>query len=327
MASRWLNGAAGSLALLGLVCGGCDDGRFDDYPEGTIDPADVEEVQVLASFSAPRMYALGYLPIVFGETAQVCETPPGGGEPVCMPSGNGCPEVIETEDSITVEGGCTDDDGDVFSGRVVARGLTRDADGNLDIGVQPVEVSYESFSVESMSDCPTADGTSVVTYEGRFGAVEVADTTEFDLDMSVQGSGLTDECERVEDLTGDYVYAGTVRVIGDAQTWDGSGTVGNSIQGRFDVSTADEVIDESICRHEALSGQTTIAGANTVVYTYDGETDCDDTSTVTWTFDGEEQGEIEGVRCAASPGGSRGPGAAVALLGLLALGWLMRRRG
>lgn len=58
--------------------------------------------------------------------------------------------------------------------------------------------------------------------------------------------------------------------------------------------------DQSVCRDEAISGQTTVSVANGVaVFRYDGETDCDEESTVTWTLDGVDHGEISGVSCAA----------------------------
>ncbi|MEC7240472.1 MAG: hypothetical protein VXW32_04485, partial [Myxococcota bacterium] len=88
-------------------------------------------------------------------------------------------------------------------------------------------------------------------------------------------------------------------------------------QGYLNVQTEDEVLFETVCSTEALSGTTTLSNSNdTVVFQYDGETDCDDPGTVTWTLNGEPQGEISGVNCAIS---GRASGGWLVVLGALAL--------
>lgn len=89
----------------------------------------------------------------------------------------------------------------------------------------------------------------------------------------------------------------------------------------MDSTTTEELLDESICAIQAASGHTTLTnGADVVVITYDGATDCDDAGEVPWTLNGEAMGTLSGVYCASAGG------PASAWLGLLALGLGLRRR-
>jgi len=303
---------------------------FESFPPATFDPDDPAEIEMLASLSAPRAHAMGSLGILLAafSNAEVCTTPEGGGEPVCMPTGNGCPEATETSDGFIVDGGgCTSEDGQTWTGRIIARGFERDADGELSAG-SDAEILYESLTLEGPSECPTVTTTTRAIIDGGMtmtaGGPGVVD---FELDLEIRGSGVTEDCVDVGMLSGFYQYQGSRREEGTRTIWNGSGRFGNSETGVFEAATDEEVIDSSVCSDEALSGTTTVtAGSDVMVITYDGETDCDETSTATWTYNGADRGEIEGVSCAVSPGSRARPGLALGMLGALLLLGLSRRR-
>ena len=325
--------AALSLGAHALGCGGDDRGTrpLDTYPPATFDPTDVEQVEMLPALSAPHAYAMGSMGMLVAGFAsgEICTTPSDGGEPECMPTGNGCPAATETSDGVVIEGnGCTTEDGDTWNGRVILRGFTRDTEGDLAAGAGPAEIVYEGLGTSGPSDCPTSTVMSSAVIDGRTVLTPGADgTVHFDVDLTITGTGVTEDCEPIEDLSGIYEYEGTVLTEGERNTWNGSGRFGTSELGVYEASTENEVLDSTVCEHEALSGTTTVtAGSDVVVITYDGATDCEETSTATWSFNGADQGELEGVECSASLASRARPGLPLGALGVAFLLALTRRR-
>ena len=336
MNSRFLTiCAALGLGATGVGCGGDDSrggARLDTLPAAVFDPADPQQIEMLPSLSAPHAYAMGSMGLLVAGFAsgEVCTTPSDGGEPVCMPTGNGCPAATETADGVVIEGnGCTTEDGDTWNGRVVLRGFSRDAEGDLVAGEGAAEIVYEGLGSSGPSDCPTSTVMSTAAIDGTTVLTADADgTVHFDVDLTITGTGVTEDCEPIEDLSGIYEYRGTVREEGERKTWNGSGRFGTSELGVYEATTENEVLDSTACEHEALSGTTTVtAGSDVVVITYDGATDCEETSTATWSYNGTAQGELEGVECSASLASRARPGLALgALGGALLLAFARRRR-
>jgi hypothetical protein len=318
----------GSALFLAAGCGDDDDeSSVASFPAASLDPDDVDRIESLTGSSAPQVFNLGYTGVALAtfENGEVCSTVDG--VEMCMPIGNGCPAMTETDDGFVIEGeGCTTDDGAVWTGRVVARGLTR-ADGTG--APEPADsatIDYEELTIESPSDCPDATAPSRITLDGRLEMTSSgASGFDFDLRLEVSGSGVGDDCTDIGDVAGAYEYQGSRREDGTQQIWNGSGRIGSSASGAYEAETVDEVLDSSVCSSEALSGTTTVkAGEDVAVFTYDGATDCDEASTVTWTFNGADRGELEGVRCAVGRARFGPLGIALGVLSLL--GVTRRRR-
>lgn len=326
--------AALGLGATVLGCGGDDargPGSLEMLPPAEFDPTDPEQVEMLTGLSAPHAYTMGSIGLLIAgfTSGEVCTTPDGGGEPVCMPVGNGCPEATETSDGVVIEGrGCTTDDGTTWDGRVVVRNFERDAEGDLVPGDGNAEIAYEGLRISGPSDCPSATAMSHAVFDGAMTLARAADgSMGFEVDLTLEGSGVTEECESIDGLSGIYEYSGRVTDDGARKIWEGTGRFGTSETGVYEVTTENEVLDSTACEHEALSGTTTVtAGSDVMVITYDGATDCDEASTATWTFNGTDQGEIEGVECSASLASRARPGLGLGALGVALLLALARRR-
>jgi hypothetical protein len=323
--------AAQPLVIL-LLAGACGDDDTSStspssFPPAVLDPGDPVDVDTMAAASAPRVFMLGYMGVGLAtfENGELCTTVDG--MEMCMPIGNGCPAMTETDDGFVVEGGgCATDDGDVWTGRVVGRGVSLSDDGGVTPSTSTATIDYEGLTIASPSECPDAQGTSRLVLDGRLSMTPTdasGSAFDFDLQLQVEASGLSDECDDIGSVAGAYDYQGSRRNDGTREIWSGSGVIGSSKRGSFEGETIDEVIDSSVCQYEALSGTTTVtAGDDVAVLTYDGATSCDETSTVAFAFNGTDMGEIEGVQCAVGRSRGRGPLGA----GLLACLLLFRRR-
>lgn len=287
-----------AIALVGAVgCKGDEssDGYADEVLDGFGDAtfSTAEDLVTWATTaSAPNIYFTALLPVLAFESTE----------------GLTCPTIIEEEDRITYEGGCTDEDGVTWEGRIVV-----ETEGGVDT------IRYEDLTGTEDTDCEGATEPNVVVFSGVVTRSGLA-TQTFTIDLVLSGSGPDeDTCEDIAEEIA-WNYDGTlVQGEGEMQTWSGSGRVGTTGQGVLTATTADEVLDSDACSWEALSGTTTLESAgNTAVITYDGATDCDEDSTVTWTYNGADQGEVAGVSCSAvgaATGGAWLVGVALVLAG------------
>jgi MYXO-CTERM domain-containing protein len=274
---------------------------IDSLPEGHLDASAPP-----TSFSAPMMFALAITPTGISSV---------GGEMAT------CPIRTESGGTVVLEGGCTDDQGREWFGRAVTP-------SNALPGV-PTNgtITYEGFGSDQGSDCADRpDARSRTLADGTVTFTQTAASLRYDIDVVLTVSGVQDDCTETERQVA-LLYSGSMTQDGNAQIWEGSGSVGNDLAGRFDVRTDGERLDDDACNTEALSGTTTVtAGSDVAVITYDGATDCDPMSTATWTLNGVDQGTVTGVRCSASPGQRGSPALAiVAVLGA-AIVWGVRRR-
>lgn len=233
-------------------------------------------------------------------------------------SEGGCPVQKVEGETTTYTGGCTDTDGNAWLGKATVKGGTEQEEGTADY-------RFEDFGYSQAAACDSGAtsterfviaGTAVATATGEAGE------TRFTFDLRIDETSVDSATCSPERQTMAFSYTGKSVTDGSRSTWNGSGRVGTEAQGTVEVATQDEVVDNSVCAREALSGTTTLKGKDTTaVITYDGATACSELSTVTWTLDGVAMGAVNGIACSSAAGAPLG----FALLGLLGLG-LKRRR-
>ncbi|MBI2896437.1 MAG: hypothetical protein HYY06_22960 [Deltaproteobacteria bacterium] len=274
-----------------LVAAGCGPDRGgdddDDDSGARLDGDAVFALALLAS--APNVFAQGMTALSMARIEQ----DDGAGD---------CPTLEENGDRMVLEGGCEDEDGNEWQGRMTAVGIESEAGGTI---------TYEGFGFASLEEC----GRDVLVYDGTLAGERSGDgPVEFEADLRLEGEN---GCTGME-MTADWDYSGVLEQSGDdadhdgepdVGRWNGTGSVSHSEIGEVEALTTDEVVDGTACSTEAASGTTELrAGGQVAIITYDGATDCDPGSTVTWTLDGVDQGEVSGVQCSigqpAAPGRS-----------------------
>jgi hypothetical protein len=251
---------------------------------------DAEDVAVWAnSGSALGVYTHLHVPVGFalGEAGFV--------DPAC-------PMTSDDGTTVTITGGCTDSEGKRFEGEVT---ITR-VDGPRDL-----DLSFDGYG-SGEGDVARANGTA---------SVRQIDDSVYTFDVDLASNGLT---------TLDIDYSGTiVGDYGQPTRFSGSGVVARSSftppNGTAEVSTEDQLIDDSVCSGQSVSGETTIdVNGHVIVVTYDGATDCDEDHAARLTVDGKDQGLVEGITCTVMSGGRAG--GVLSVLMLLGLGAAWRRR-
>ncbi len=215
-----------------------------------------------------------------------------------------CPATTDDGTVVTITGGCTNTEGVTFSG---SASVERSAD----------EVTLRLTSYGSASD-----DQDLVKRRGTLSRKRVSDGFyQFDANLVVEGGMVTT-----------ITYRGSISGEYDARTvWSGHGRVSRdgmlAPTGTIDAVTENEVVDDTVCSGQPLSGRTTVEteDQNAVVF-YDGERDCDMAQRARYRVDGEERGTLTGISCSmgrapASSGAGLVPGALV----LLALARRRRR--
>lgn len=323
----------GLLALLLFVVGaGCDkkDETSGSNGAGATLLADLDEVAVdstgrvlaFSMASAPNAFLQSYLPILTAD--------------ISLQFGGTCPTKTESGATTTYTGGCTDEEGQTWSGSAT-----------LEQGESGGTIEYDGFGFASTTSCGGMGYPSSTEWNGRLemgGMPTPGGAGTFETDLRVDLTGPDEDDCSASTYAWAFDYAGTFEEgpdgdgdsEPDAQIYDGEGEFGilivsgdPSLEGRVSAETVDEIVvttftsDTSftLCQTEALSGTTTIeAGGQTTVITYDGDTDCDEESTVTWSLDGASQGELAGIGCSvATTRSSSGAGIAFLLLGGVSL--------
>ena len=245
------------------------------------------------SASSLAVFTHGYEPLAFADGEISFED-------------SGCPATSDDGTTVSIVGnGCGDIDGDVFYGSATVVRTNNGRDLDLD--------GYGR----------SRDGGPVGFVTGSFDVTELeTDLFAFDVDLVVEG-GVDSEIQ----------YSGTVRGSYDGPTlWNGEGAVrreGGAIHdGLVEAVTVDQLRDNEICPGEGISGTTTLVSDEHVIeIRYDGATDCDEQESARWSRDGVDKGLVGGVVCAIGHPGGRAPrGPALALLGLVALALVARRR-
>jgi MYXO-CTERM domain-containing protein len=246
--------------------------------------------------SAVGVYANVYEPLAIADGERILDDP-------------SCPVITEDEETFTITGdGCIDAAGDEWAGAatIVDNGTT-----NRTL----IAHGYAHIQDPAFRSTTT-------------GSVFIQNLTEithgFDVNVRVEGA-LTTRYDYIGQVDGSY---------GQRTVWRGSGTVSRdgpiSPTGTIEARTFEEVLDDSVCSGQAVSGQTVLQDSEGRLATiaYDGATDCDADQAAQWSLDGVDQGRITGIVCAvSSPGiGSGSPGALGALLVVGVAVRLRRRR-
>ena len=334
----WIGCLAASVSLIAAGCSGEEKDGDDGLRANAgsilleeLDPVAVDGTAKVIAFqlgSAPNAFYQSYLPMFTAD--------------LNLQFGGTCPTKTEDGDTVTYTGGCTDDDGQAWSGTAV-----QEMSGTSSV------VSYEGFGFLSTTSCGGVGYQTGGTWEGAIalsGMPAPGAAIDFQTDLVAELQTLDEESCETATQAWAIVYEGEMSEGSedgdgdgepDTQIFSGSGEIGVdvilgdvSIEGKVETSTIDEKVtttftsDSSftLCTTEALSGETTHeSDGHVTVVTYDGATDCDDESTVTWSYDGVDQGEVAGVGCTVSGVGHRGSGL-IAMSIAAALALLVRRR-
>jgi len=214
-----------------------------------------------------------------------------------------CPTTTDDGTTLEIDGDCIDSSANEWIGRatVVRSGGDR-------------TLTYDGFGTRTNTGDDTQTGTAHI--------VEVdADDHDFDLSLVHDGE-VTITFEYEGHVTGDY---------GTRTVWSGSGDItregGTGPLGTVHATTANEVVDDTVCQGAPSSGTTVIDNdrAESVVITYDGNSDCDSDQAAQYSVNGTPRGAITGIACAVSRG-FRGDRSLGALLLALGVGLAVRRR-
>jgi hypothetical protein len=273
-----MRGVRSLLALLTIVVGCGSDNEFEEAPPFRHE----EDVKIWAtSSSALGVYVNGYEPIAIADGHQTFLDPV-------------CPETSDDGTTLTITGGCTDQNDREWTGRAT---VVRDG-------------GERTLTLDGFDDC---DGTVVVRETGP-------SLNEFRADLAIG---------RVTFIEYDGIVEGGYT---GRSTWNGSGRIERKgvlpPTGVVEATTADEVVDDEICSGQPVSGTTTLQSrGDTAVVTYDGATDCDDEQNARLSVNGDDRGLISGIHCATNAPGGRGRTGAYAIAFALAALLGLCRRG
>lgn len=303
MNGRWSLVVALMVPTLAACGGGASSAALESYEEAVVN-TDVNATAWATRSSAPNVY-----------TASTVIFMLAGGDSTGSDTASACPKRTQDGNTLRIEGGCTDEDGQMWTGSAV-----RESEA---AGSTTGKTTYDKFGMQTSQDCNGQAVPMTVVFDGVVNITGTAEDLTFDVDLRADSTGPDSTCAVKAGNTA-WDYVGHIKNSGDdARTWSGSGRVGNSEDGVASAETKDEVIDSNICNSEAASGTTTIkAGSDTVVITYDGRTKCDDAQTVNWSLNGTPKGELTGVSCDAVGGA----GSLWVALGALPWALIRRRR-
>lgn len=81
------------------------------------------------------------------------------------PNGSTCPRITRAGDTLTANTGCTDEDGNKLSGRVVAKNLPSFFGGGHDPS-RPTEVTFEGYRIDGPDQDLALDGKLIIRPDG-----------------------------------------------------------------------------------------------------------------------------------------------------------------
>jgi len=292
----------GNLRLASCVvlaaCSSSPSGGSDfikGLPPGTIQTA--TDMKAWAGASAPGAYYSGLTGLLI---AGIDGVGTGSGSGSSAPA---CPTKTTTDTTTSYTGGCTDDKGRMWFGSATSVGDSTTGG----------TITYDGFGYDGMATCMNMMYPQHIQFDGTL-KQNIGTTNTFTVNVTTTSDGVNSMTCVTASGKSAVVYSGSFTPTGadtngdgtpDGKLWEGSGDFGNTLTGRVSATTVDELVDNSVCSHEAASGTTTVTAGNDVaVITYDGATDCNTMSTVTWTLNGVDQGELTGVSC--HSGGGRG---------------------
>jgi hypothetical protein len=180
--------------------------------------------------------------------------------PILSSFGVECPTITELESGgYSVEGGCTDEDGQEWSGSMLWEGA---------------DITWTAFEMPGMS----IDGTQRIVMNDMTSNLTVSFSDEVSSHTATYTS---------------YTVAGfmefyTASLSGEPWSLDFSGQI--SVDDLGDFETTGSVQDDLTCEEEPTSGGFTLDGEFTFEATFDGGTDCD--GCISWTADDQK-----GTKC------------------------------
>ena len=192
-------------------------------------------------------------------------------------------------DAITVTGdGCTSDEGKTYSGTMV---------------YGPQGVTYTDYTVISPSE--NENCTDVFTTAIANGGMRGGDGEATSFLVKLQNEEVSDDCS-VQPSTMFLNGLATIDEVSEEETLVNGGLTfllaGEGYSMWFESVTADEVLNNTVCDTEPVSGTNTMTnGVDEVVYTFDGSTDCDEEPTQMMSVNGEEAVEVSGAACEYQP--------------------------
>ncbi len=211
----------------------------------------------------------------------------GGQENITCPTIDGTfPEDGMPEEDITVTGnGCTNEEGVTYDGSFV---------------YNAIGVTYDDYTVTQTpsEECPEVSPKSISNGGSRMNMA----TADIEMFMHLQNDEVDENCAVVapevmlngnlsmgEDVAGGTLVNGEMTFL----------VTEENVSMWFDITTEDEVLNDEVCETEPISGTNTISNdSDTMVFTFDGATDCDEEPTQMLSINGGEATEVEGVGCA-----------------------------
>lgn len=284
-------------AALWVVCGAlmsaCDGpaATLDQMQEVRLESE--TEVRAMAPASAGTVGSVAYLLLTAVRTME--------------PTSHGCPRVSIVGNTVTLEGGCTDENGVLQRGRlsVAAPMPTNGRPGEGDATVR-------SEGLGTVQDVECGGRTYRVETEGelRLDASTRGAHTEYEFLYVTRGATIDAQTCEVRELRGGWNIRGSIEYVDTGAAvprtvHNGEGRFGSAPHGSVRVLTRDEVIDRGACAFEPLSGTTTLtARGRSAVISYDGATQCARDAAASWSLDGQSKGTLTGLAC--SVGRARG---------------------
>jgi hypothetical protein len=193
------------------------------------------------------------------------------------------------QEEITIVGnGCTNDDGKTYNGSLV---------------YSPEGVTYTSYIVTTPSDnenCPDLSTTSNTN-----GGMRIKEAEDMPFLVKFQNEEISEDCSVQSSIA---FLNGTVNI-------DETSSENTVINGEltclistedstmwFTVVTEEEILNSNVCETEPISGTNTMTTSeDSLVYTFDGGTDCDEEPTQMLSINGGEFVEVEGSECSVVP--------------------------
>ena len=194
---------------------------------------------------------------------------------------------LPTEDITVTGNGCTDASGMIYNGSFVYN-----AEG----------VTYNDYSVDSPSGIEGCDLRSVGTFRGGY-RVQSTTFNSIQYLIHMTSDEVLGDCSGTSET--DLMAQGDMTMGAgnnpDSQLINGTATLISGMGNNdfsLDIHTQDELVDNTICETEPVSGTNTITNGNDVyVFTFDGATDCDEEPTQMLSLNGGEAVEVSGTSC------------------------------
>jgi len=254
------------------------DSRMDEAIPMPLDPEEVDNTTAVAGFM------ISMTPVI---TLQMQISFAGGQENITCPTIEGTfPEEGLPEEDVVVTGGCTDGEGVTYEGSFV---------------YNAAGVTYSDYTTITPSEEEGCDLSTTSVFNGGYRLDFLSGGFEYLTHF--QNEEILEDCSGTD--SGDVIAKGSL-TMGEGENEgsnliNGDATILMTQAGMtlwMDILTEDELIDNTICESEPVSGTNTMTnGIDSFVFTFDGATDCDEEPTQMLSVNGGEAVEVEGTGC------------------------------